>query len=77
MQNLEHFGPVLSLYFTPTFFLFISLSLCVFAARSCLCVVIIRALCKEAAAARYTDTRAVRKYSAIFNAPRTGRVALT
>ena len=42
--NVEYFGPVISLYFTPTFFLFVSLSLCVFAALSCLCRLIIGAL---------------------------------
>jgi hypothetical protein len=61
--NVEHFEPVLSLYFTPTFFLFVSLSLRVFDARSCLCRFIISALCKETAAARCTDTRAVRQVS--------------
>ena len=64
--NAEHLGTVLSLCFTPTFFLFVSLSLCVFAARYCLCVPVISDLCKEAAAARYTDTRAVRKVHSHF-----------
>jgi len=64
--NAEHLGTVLSLYFTPTFFLFISLSLCVFAVRACLCALIISALCKGAAAARYTDSRAVRNVSTHF-----------
>ena len=75
--NVEHFGAVLSLCFTPAFFLFVSLSLCMFAARSCLSALIISAPFKEAAAARYTLICGLSgRYPAILNVSRTGCVAV-